>query len=159
MVARAGFHGTLGQPSAQIIDGSLKFDGVSYLTRTPGSAGNRRTWTWSCWVKRTGGLGTDTAIAAVVDSGANGFYFRFRNDDDFEVADYMNEHFINIKVDREERPDVDQVYMEAVQLMTQQGGWPLNCFTTADGRPIYGGTYFPKKKWNFRNFHGYFWSC
>ena len=88
MVARAGFHGTLGQPSAQIIDGSLKFDGVSYLTRTPGSAGNRRTWTWSCWVKRTGGLGTDTAIAAVVDSGANGFYFRFRNDDDFEVADY-----------------------------------------------------------------------
>ena len=67
--------------------------------------------------------------------------------EDFEVADYMNEHFINIKVDREERPDVDQVYMEAVQLMTQQGGWPLNCFTTSDGRPIYGGTYFPKKKW------------
>ena len=67
--------------------------------------------------------------------------------EDFEVADYMNKHFINIKVDREERPDVDQVYMEAVQLMTQQGGWPLNCFATADGRPIYGGTYFPKKKW------------
>ena len=73
---------------AQVIDGSLKFDGAQYLTRTPGSAGNRRTWTWSCWVKRTGGLGTDTAIAAVVDSGSNGFYFRFRNDDALEVADY-----------------------------------------------------------------------
>ena len=67
--------------------------------------------------------------------------------EDFEVAEYMNKHFINIKVDREERPDVDQIYMDAVQLMTQQGGWPLNCFATADGRPIYGGTYFPKKKW------------
>ena len=67
--------------------------------------------------------------------------------EDFEVAEYMNKHFINIKVDREERPDVDQIYMDAVQLMTQQGGWPLNCFATADGRPIYGGTYFPKRKW------------
>ena len=64
-----------------------------------------------------------------------------------EVAAIMNEHFINIKVDREERPDVDQVYMTAVQLMTQRGGWPLNCFTLPDGRPIYGGTYFPKDQW------------
>lgn len=64
-----------------------------------------------------------------------------------EAAAYMNQHFVNIKVDREERPDVDQVYMTAVQLMTQRGGWPLNCFTLADGRPIYGGTYFPKHKW------------
>ncbi len=67
--------------------------------------------------------------------------------EDEEVAELMNAHFINIKVDREERPDVDQVYMSAVQLMTQQGGWPLNCITLADGRPIYGGTYFPKQKW------------
>ena len=64
-----------------------------------------------------------------------------------EVAVIMNEHFINVKVDREERPDVDQVYMAAVQLMTQRGGWPLNCFTLPDGRPIYGGTYFPKEQW------------
>lgn len=63
------------------------------------------------------------------------------------VAAIMNEHFVCIKVDREERPDVDQVYMNAVQLMTGQGGWPLNCFTLPDGRPIYGGTYFPKDKW------------
>lgn len=67
--------------------------------------------------------------------------------EDEAVANLMNEHFICIKVDREERPDVDQVYMNAVQLMTQQGGWPLNCFTLPDGKPIYGGTYFPKEKW------------
>ena len=67
--------------------------------------------------------------------------------EDEEVAALMNTFFICIKVDREERPDVDQVYMTAVQLMTQKGGWPLNCFTLADGRPIYGGTYFPKEQW------------
>ena len=67
--------------------------------------------------------------------------------EDEEVAELMNKHFINVKVDREERPDVDQVYMTAVQIMTQRGGWPLNCFTLPDGRPIYGGTYFPKEQW------------
>ena len=67
--------------------------------------------------------------------------------EDEEVAALMNEHFICIKVDREERPDVDQVYMNAVQLMTGGGGWPLNCFTLPDGRPIYGGTYFEKEQW------------
>ncbi|MEO9533694.1 MAG: thioredoxin domain-containing protein [Crocinitomicaceae bacterium] len=63
------------------------------------------------------------------------------------VAKVMNDHFVCIKVDREERPDVDQVYMNAVQLMTKQGGWPLNCFTLPNGKPIYGGTYFPAAKW------------
>ncbi|MGB0933286.1 MAG: thioredoxin domain-containing protein [Lishizhenia sp.] len=67
--------------------------------------------------------------------------------EDGEVAKIMNENFVCIKVDREERPDVDQVYMTAVQLMTQRGGWPLNCFTLHDGSPIYGGTYFPKDQW------------
>ncbi len=67
--------------------------------------------------------------------------------EDEEVAEVMNTHFINVKVDREERPDVDQVYLEAVQMMSRQGGWPLNCFTTPDGLPIYGGTYFPKGQW------------
>lgn len=67
--------------------------------------------------------------------------------EDEEVAKIMNDNFVCIKVDREERPDVDQIYMTAVQLMTQSGGWPLNCFTLADGRPIYGGTYFPKDQW------------
>lgn len=67
--------------------------------------------------------------------------------EDEAVAEIMNRHFINIKVDREERPDIDMVYMGAVQIMTGQGGWPLNCFALPDGRPIYGGTYFPKQQW------------
>ncbi|MCB0760733.1 MAG: thioredoxin domain-containing protein [Flavobacteriales bacterium] len=67
--------------------------------------------------------------------------------EDSTAAAFMNEHFVCIKVDREERPDVDQVYMNAVQLMTQRGGWPLNCFTLPDGRPVYGGTYFPRENW------------
>jgi len=64
-----------------------------------------------------------------------------------EVAAVMNQNFINIKVDREERPDIDQVYMNAVQLMTGRGGWPLNCIALPDGRPVWGGTYFPKENW------------
>ena len=67
--------------------------------------------------------------------------------EDVEAAAFMNEHFVCVKVDREERPDVDQVYMDAVQLMTQRGGWPLNCVAMPDGRPIWGGTYFPKAQW------------
>lgn len=62
-----------------------------------------------------------------------------------EVAAYMNAHFINIKVDREERPDVDAIYMEACQLLTGAGGWPLNCFLTPDAKPFYAGTYFPPR--------------
>src|SRR5918998_5898697 len=59
------------------------------------------------------------------------------------VAGVMNELFVNIKVDREERPDVDAVYMEAVQAMTGQGGWPMTVFLAPDRRPFFGGTYFP----------------
>jgi uncharacterized protein len=68
----------------------------------------------------------------------------FEND---EVAKVMNEHFVNIKVDREERPDVDQIYMEALQSMNLGGGWPLNVFLTPDAKPFYGGTYFPAPHW------------
>lgn len=67
--------------------------------------------------------------------------------EDDEVATLMNKYFINIKVDREEHSDVDMLYMQAVQLMTGQGGWPLNCFVLPDGRPFYGGTYFNKSQW------------
>ncbi|MEP1117582.1 thioredoxin domain-containing protein [Ekhidna sp.] len=67
--------------------------------------------------------------------------------EDTAVSKIMNEYFINIKVDREERPDVDQVYMDAVQAMGLQGGWPLNVFLTPDQKPFYGGTYFPKEGW------------
>ncbi|MCC6461494.1 MAG: thioredoxin domain-containing protein [Saprospiraceae bacterium] len=62
-----------------------------------------------------------------------------------DVAAYMNEHYINIKVDREERPDVDAIYMEACQILTGGGGWPLNCFLTPDTKPFYAGTYFPPR--------------
>lgn len=67
--------------------------------------------------------------------------------EDSAVAAIMNENFICIKVDREERPDIDHLYMDAVQMMTNKGGWPLNCFALPDGKPFYGGTYFPKEQW------------
>ena len=65
--------------------------------------------------------------------------------EDEPTAAFMNEHFINIKIDREERPDLDHIYMDAVQAMTNSGGWPLNVFLTPSGKPFYGGTYFPPK--------------
>ncbi|NOT56750.1 MAG: thioredoxin domain-containing protein [Deltaproteobacteria bacterium] len=63
--------------------------------------------------------------------------------EDEKIAGVMNELFINIKVDREERPDVDEIYMNAVQMLTGRGGWPMTMFLTPDGKPFYGGTYFP----------------
>ncbi|HZJ49623.1 MAG TPA: thioredoxin domain-containing protein, partial [Actinomycetota bacterium] len=63
--------------------------------------------------------------------------------EDDATAGLMNEHFVSIKVDREERPDVDAIYMEAVQTLTGQGGWPLTMFLTPERKPFYGGTYFP----------------
>lgn len=65
-----------------------------------------------------------------------------------DIASLMNEYFICIKVDREERPDIDHVYMEAVQAMGINGGWPLNVFLTPDQSPFYGGTYFPPQRWS-----------
>ena len=67
--------------------------------------------------------------------------------EDEEVAKLMNRHFINLKVDREERPDIDHVYMQALQILTGQGGWPLNIVALPDGRPVWGGTYFRKTAW------------
>src|SRR5215510_7109319 len=65
--------------------------------------------------------------------------------EDAETAAYMNEHFVNVKVDREERPDVDAIYMEAVQAMSGHGGWPMTVWLTPDGQPFFGGTYYPKR--------------
>jgi Highly conserved protein containing a thioredoxin domain len=67
--------------------------------------------------------------------------------EDETVAQIMNDHFVCIKIDREERPDIDHIYMTAAQLLTGRGGWPLNCIALPDGRPIWGGTYFPKESW------------
>jgi uncharacterized protein YyaL (SSP411 family) len=72
--------------------------------------------------------------------------------EDDEVAAEMNRRFVNIKVDREERPDVDAIYMDAVQAMSGRGGWPMTVFLTPEGHPFYGGTYFPKP--NFMNLMG-----
>ena len=68
--------------------------------------------------------------------------------EDEKVAEIMNKDFISIKVDREERPDVDQVYMTAVQLMSGNGGWPLNVIVLPNGKPIYGGTYHTNAQWS-----------
>ena len=65
--------------------------------------------------------------------------------EDVETAALMNEHFVNIKVDREERPDLDNIYMQAVTTMTGRGGWPMTVFLTPEGQPFYSGTYFPKE--------------
>ena len=64
--------------------------------------------------------------------------------EDQATAKMMNELFVNVKVDREERPDVDDIYMQAVQAMVAQGGWPMTVFLLPDGRPFYGGTYYPR---------------
>jgi uncharacterized protein len=66
--------------------------------------------------------------------------------EDATTAGYMNQHFVNVKVDREERPDVDAIYLEAVQAMTGSGGWPMTVFMSADGRPFFAGTYFPSER-------------
>ena len=65
--------------------------------------------------------------------------------EDEATAQVMNELFVNIKVDREERPDIDQIYMNALHLLGEQGGWPLTMFLTPHAEPIWGGTYFPKE--------------
>ncbi len=73
--------------------------------------------------------------------------------EDLDIAQILNEHFISIKVDREERPDLDNIYMNAVVAMTGQGGWPLSVFLTPDSTPFFGGTYFPpKRRYNLPSF-------
>ena len=66
--------------------------------------------------------------------------------EDAQTAELMNAHFVNVKVDREERPDIDHIYMDAVQAISGSGGWPLNVFLTPEGKPFYGGTYFPPRR-------------
>lgn len=73
--------------------------------------------------------------------------------EDQEIAKFMNENFINIKVDREERPDLDQIFMEVCVAISGSGGWPLNCFLTPDGRPFLRMIYLPDRKPDFSTRH------
>ena len=106
---------------------------------------------WHAWTKETLELAQKENKPILVSIGYSSCHWchvmEHQSFEDSAVAAIMNEHFICIKVDREEHPDVDQIYMNAVQLMTGSGGWPLNCFALPDGRPFFGGTYFPKKRW------------
>jgi len=106
---------------------------------------------WKAWNDKSLQLAKDQNKLIVISVGYSACHWcHVMEEESFEndsVAKLMNENFINIKVDREERPDVDQIYMNAVQLMTGNGGWPLNCITLPDGRPVFGGTYFTKRQW------------
>nr|WP_321234193.1 thioredoxin domain-containing protein [uncultured Psychroserpens sp.] len=106
---------------------------------------------WKAWSPKTLKLAQDENKLIIISVGYSACHWcHVMEEESFEndsVAKLMNEDFINIKVDREERPDVDQVYMNAVQLMTGSGGWPLNCIALPDGRPVFGGTYFTKTQW------------
>ena len=106
---------------------------------------------WHAWSKATLALAKKENKPIIVSIGYSSCHWchvmehqSFENE---EVAKLMNDNFICIKVDREEHPDVDQIYMNAVRLITGSGGWPLNCFALPDGRPFYGGTYFQKEQW------------
>ncbi len=125
---------------------SLQFESSPYLLQHANNPVN-----WYAWNDDTLALAEKENKLILVSIGYSACHWchvmEHESFEDEKVAAIMNRHFINIKVDREERPDIDMVYMGAVQLMTGQGGWPLNCFALPDGRPIYGGTYFPKHQW------------
>ena len=107
---------------------------------------------WKAWNPETLALAKKENKLLIISVGYSACHWcHVMEEESFEndsIAKIMNANFINIKVDREERPDVDKVYMSAVQLMTGSGGWPLNCIALPDGRPIFGGTYFPKEQWS-----------
>ncbi|QJP34595.1 thioredoxin domain-containing protein [Nonlabens sp. Ci31] len=106
---------------------------------------------WKAWNSESLELAKEENKLVVISIGYSACHWcHVMEEESFEndsVAALMNDNFISIKVDREERPDVDQIYMDAVQLMTGKGGWPLNCITLPDGRPVFGGTYFTTSQW------------
>lgn len=106
---------------------------------------------WHPWNEKSLQLAHDLQKPILVSIGYSACHWchvmEHESFEDKSVAEAMNNNFICIKVDREERPDVDQLYMNAAQLITGGGGWPLNCFAFPDGRPFYAGTYFQKEKW------------
>jgi uncharacterized protein YyaL (SSP411 family) len=107
---------------------------------------------WKAWNSKTLALAKKENKLLIISVGYSACHWcHVMEEESFEndsIAKIMNANFMSIKVDREERPDVDKVYMNAVQLMTGSGGWPLNCIALPDGRPIFGGTYFTKVQWS-----------
>ena len=106
---------------------------------------------WKAWNEKSLAIAKDQNKLIIISIGYSACHWchvmEHESFEDNEVASVMNAHFISIKIDREERPDIDAVYMKAVQIMTGQGGWPMNVVTLPDGRPIWGGTYFRKNDW------------
>lgn len=106
---------------------------------------------WKAWNAQTLGLAKEQNKLMLISIGYAACHWCHVMEkecfEDIEVAELMNEHFICIKVDREERPDVDQVYMTAAQLINGNGGWPLNALALPDGKPFFAATYFPKNRW------------
>ncbi|MBU1367908.1 MAG: thioredoxin domain-containing protein [Bacteroidetes bacterium] len=106
---------------------------------------------WHAWNNKTLTAAKEQNKMLLVSIGYSACHWcHVMEEESFEneaVAALMNQHFICVKIDREERPDVDQFFMEAVQLLSGRGGWPLNCFALPDGRPFWGGTYFRKEQW------------
>ena len=106
---------------------------------------------WKAWTEKTLALAKTEKKLIILSIGYAACHWchvmEHESFEDSEVAEVMNKAFVSIKVDREERPDVDQTYINAVQLMTGSGGWPLNVIALPDGRPVWGGTYFKKQDW------------
>ena len=106
---------------------------------------------WKAWNANTLELAKNQNKLIIISIGYSACHWchvmEHESFEDNEVATTMNAHFISIKIDREERPDIDAVYLKAVQIMTGHGGWPMNVVTLPDGRPIWGGTYFRKNDW------------
>jgi uncharacterized protein YyaL (SSP411 family) len=106
---------------------------------------------WKAWNEKSLAIARDQNKLIIVSVGYSACHWchvmEHESFEDNEVAGIMNAHYISIKVDREERPDVDATYMKAVQLMTGQGGWPMNVVLLPDGRPVWGGTYLRKNNW------------
>ncbi len=106
---------------------------------------------WNAWNEKTLAKAKEEKKLLLISIGYSACHWchvmEHESFEDSLVAQVMNKSFINIKVDREERPDVDQVYINAVQLMTGRAGWPLNAIALPDGRPVWGETYLPKKQW------------
>jgi uncharacterized protein YyaL (SSP411 family) len=102
---------------------------------------------WQAWSAETLDLAKQTGRPVLLSSGYAACHWchvmAHESFEDAEIAALMNEHFVNVKVDREERPDVDYLYQQALMMMGQRGGWPLTMFLTPDGQPFWGGTYFP----------------